>query len=455
MAGRLGFHLRWRLSVLWALEWGISGTLLTYLPIYWKQTIQLSTSQTASLFAVAAVGLWVAPFLVGQVADRWLASEKYLAVSHFIGGLTLVGFPHAAETYKQTGDNFVTLLVMSGIYSVAYIPTWALASSLTFRHLTDPDAQFGKVRVWGTVGWMSTGLFLSLWLMQDEFGSWLSRFPRIDAPRSAIAAACEWLPSPQPSDCFSIAALLSFALSSFCIFLPHTPPERTQRDGIAPLEMLKMFRSRDFRLFMGISFLMALLIPMYNLVVPVFLTTGDIEDGWVPAVMLIGQISEFPALLLLGLFLKRLGMKITFSVGIGAWFLRYGLFSISGGAYSLILVGLALHGICHVFMIIVAQLYIDSQCRHDLRASAQNFLAFVTLGIGMPLGLLLAGKLDDGFDGNYPLLFAIAAASCLILLVVFWKRFEGPKTIAVAPPPNSDTETQNPEPESPEKDASP
>ncbi len=434
MAGRLGFQLRWRLSVLWALEWGISGTLLTYLPIYWKQTIQLSTSQTASLFAVAAIGLWVAPFLVGQVADRWLASEKYLALSHLVGGLMLIGFPHAAEMYKRTGDNFVTLLVMSGIYSVAYIPTWALASSLTFRHLSDPDAQFGKIRVWGTVGWMSTGLFLSLWLMQVQFGNWLSQFPQLNTPRQAISDAFAWLPDPQPSDCFSIAAMLSFTLSSFCIFLPATPPERSQRSGIAPVEMLKMFRSADFRLFMTVSFLMALLIPMYNLVVPVFLTTGDIQDGWVPAVMLIGQISEFPALLLLALFLKRLGMKTTFSVGIGAWFVRYCLFSISGGAYPLIVVGLALHGICHVFMIIVAQLYIDSQCRPDLRASAQNFLAFVTLGIGMPLGLLFAGELNDWIGENYALLFAIPAASCLLLLVLFWKRFQGPsRTEETAP----------------------
>ncbi len=421
MAAKLSFNLRWRLSVLWALEWGISGTLLTYLPIYWKQTIHLSTPRTAGLLAVAAVGLWLAPFLVGQVADRWLASEKYLAISHFIGGLILIGFPHAAEQYKQTGDNFVTLLVMSGIYSVAYIPTWALASSLTFRHLTDPDAQFGKVRVWGTVGWMATGLFLSLWLMQREFGDWLAQYPEFDAIRSAAAGAFAWLPDPQPAHCFSIAAMLSFGLSSFCVFLPATPPEPSTPSEFAPLRVFNMFRSRDFRRFMSIGFLMSLLIPMYILVVPVSLTR-KIDDGWVPAIMLVGQVSEFPALLLLGLFLKRLGIKITFSIGIAAWCVRYCLFSV--GTFSLIVAGLALHGVCHVFMIIVAQLYIDSQCRPDIRASAQNFLAFVSLGIGIPLGLLIAGLLDEWLDGNFRLLFAMAAASCLVLLVLFWKFFQ-------------------------------
>ena len=40
--------------------------------------------------AVSAVGLWIAPFVVGQICDRWLATEKYLALAHFVGGVTLL-----------------------------------------------------------------------------------------------------------------------------------------------------------------------------------------------------------------------------------------------------------------------------------------------------------------------------------------------------------------------------
>src|SRR5207237_3443430 len=130
--------------------------------------------------------------------------------------------------------------------------------------------------------------------------------------------------------------------------------------------------------------------------------------------------SEFPALLLLSLCLKRLGLKTTFALGIAAWSLRYALFSI-GGSAGPVLTGLALHGVCHVFLIIVAQLYIDSQTRKDLRASAQTLLAFVTLGIGMPVGALLGGLMHQWFEKDSTWLFAIPSAIALCLLLFFCK----------------------------------
>ena len=49
MSMRLTWNLRWRLSVLWFLEWGITGAVMTYLPIYWE-SINLSKHQQSQLF---------------------------------------------------------------------------------------------------------------------------------------------------------------------------------------------------------------------------------------------------------------------------------------------------------------------------------------------------------------------------------------------------------------------
>src|SRR6185369_7004995 len=142
------------------------------LPIYWE-SINLSKGQQAQLGAVTAVGLWIAPFVIGQVADRWMAIEKTLAISHFIGGIALFSMATGMELYQETLTNFQSLLWLTGIFACAYLPTVPLVSALCFRHLPDPDGQFGKVRVWGTVGWMLGGLTLSLWLERDDVFKWL------------------------------------------------------------------------------------------------------------------------------------------------------------------------------------------------------------------------------------------------------------------------------------------
>ena len=155
MSAGLTRSIRWRLSILWFLEWGITGAILTYLPIYFTHN-GLSVTQLGQLMAVSAVGLWVAPFVVGQVCDRWLATERYLAIAHFIGGCALVAIPAATESFQpETGEGFGILLLLVGLYAAAYFPTIPLASSLTFRHLPNRDEDFGKVRIWGTVGWQN------------------------------------------------------------------------------------------------------------------------------------------------------------------------------------------------------------------------------------------------------------------------------------------------------------
>lgn len=425
MSVGLSWHLRWRLSVLWFLEWGITGAVMTYLPIYWD-SINLSKQQQSQLSAVMAVGLWVAPFVMGYVADRWLAIEKVLAVSHFVGGISLYALAMGMDLYKDTAANFHSLLWLVGIFAVAYIPTVPLVSALCFRNLPDPDAQFGKVRVWGTVGWMMGGLSLSFWLERQEVFAWLrASYPGWNIVQP-VRDVLLMLPRPTESDCFRMSAILSFALSSFCVFLPYTPPAKTSREQVAPLAVLQMFRDKTFSLFIGISCLLAILVvPLYNLAVPPLLRELHVPGNWVPTVMLVGQISEFPALLLLSFCLRRLGLKVIFALGIAAWAVRYACFSI-GAPWSLVMTGLALHGVCHVFLIIVAQLYLDSKCPKDLRASAQNLLSFITLGVGFPLGTLLGGVLRERFKDNSSMLFLTPALAAIGLLVLFWKTVNFP-----------------------------
>jgi MFS family permease len=427
MSEALPWNLRWRLSVMWALEWGITGSILTYLPLYLSGR-DISSQQTGLLMAMSAIGLLVAPFIVGQVCDRWVSSQKYMAMAHLVGGLTLLAMPLAFDIYRESKSNFGVLLLLITIFSIAYFPTIPLASSLSFRHLPDPESQFGKVRIWGTVGWVISGILLSLWLGQKDVFEWLRlNFSNQQDTIEGYRLFLRRFGDPTSGDSFHIAAVLSFMLSSFCVLLPATPPLRTGKGKgrVAPLETLAMFRDPQFSLMIGISFALAVVVPTYSVAVPRLIENLGVPADWVPAVMTVGQISEFPALILLPLCLKKLKMKATFALGILAWVVRYTLFAFDI-PMGLVLFGIALHGVCHVYLVIVIQLYVNQQCRPDLRASAQNLFAFVTMGLAMPIGFLLAGKLgqifhlDDRAKANYRGYFFVAAAAMTVLFVIFW-----------------------------------
>ncbi|MBX3444458.1 MAG: MFS transporter [Planctomyces sp.] len=428
MASAVPRILRRRLSILWILEWGITGAILTYLPLYFTQH-GLTLDETGPVLAIGAIGLWAAPIVVGQICDRWVAAQRYLAVAHFCGGVVLLTIPAATEVYRETGAGYGLILTLFGTFAAVYLPTIPLASALTFRHLSDPKTQFGGIRVWGTVGWVLAGIGLSLWLEQREVAAWLRQmFPSTASGIYAVARRFWFLPEPNSSHCFAMAAILSFALSSFCAFLPHTPPLHTSREAGSPVGWLgSLWRQKGLTRLLVVGSLLALVIPLYSLVVPKLLEQKVARD-WVPAVMTVGQLSEFPALLLLPWCLRSLGLKATFAIGIVAWIVRYALFAVMA-PFPWILFGIALHGVCHVYLIIVVQLYVDGACPRDLRATAQNLFAFVTGGIAMPLGLMLTQPLvrwsTDPATGDIDFgpLFAAPTAFLACVILAFWKWF--------------------------------
>lgn len=114
-------------------------------------------SDVGWIFAIGAVGAIVAPFLAGQIADRYFNTEKYLGISHILGAVLI--------WQLASISTFWGFFWFSLAYSIIYSPTISLTNSLSFHHLPDRDRDFGRVRVWGTIGWIAAGIVMGHWLL--------------------------------------------------------------------------------------------------------------------------------------------------------------------------------------------------------------------------------------------------------------------------------------------------
>jgi nucleoside transporter len=389
--------VRFKLSAMMFLQYFVWGAWYVTMGTWLGATLHFSGEQIGLAAGTTALAAMISPFFVGMVADRFLATEKILGGLHLLGGAVL----YAASLQTAFGPFYGILLV----YTLCYMPTLALSNSISFHQMTDPEREFPGIRVLGTIGWIVAGLFIgSLGLEATE----------------------------KP---LQLAAAGSVALGLFCFALPHTPPQKksrvTMRDVLG-LDALSLLGERSFAIFVLGSFLICIPLQFYYAFANLFLNELHVSNA--AGKMTLGQMSEIFFMLVMPWFFRRLGVKYMLLVGMAAWTVRYALFAFgdNGAMVWMLYGGILLHGICYDFFFVTGQIYVDQKAPGDLRAAAQGFIAFVTLGVGMLIGSWVSGRVVDAFRvgaDNHAwnqiwLVPAAGAGAVLVLFALFFRSAE-------------------------------
>ncbi len=395
-----------QLSLMMFLEFFIWGGWFVTLGTFLGSNLNASGAETGMAFSTQSWGAIIAPFIIGLIADRYFNAEKILGVLHLIGAILMYQM-------SQVSDFNVFYPYVLG-YMIAYMPTLALVNSVSFNQMKDPAKEFSFIRVWGTIGWIVAGLGISYLFHWDSV---------------------EGIEKGFLQNTFLMTAIASAILGLFSFTLPKTPPkvskdEKVKISDILGLEALKLLSNKNFLIFFISSILICIPLAFYYQNANPFLTEIGVVNP--TGKMTIGQISEVLFMLLLPLFFKKFGFKKTLLAGMLAWAVRYLLFAYgnSGELTFMLLIGIALHGVCYDFFFVSGQIYTDSKAGEKIKSAAQGLITLATYGVGMLIGFWVAGKTSDMYlnaEGihnweNIWLYPAGFAALVFILFAVFFKN---------------------------------
>ncbi len=398
--------IQFQLSVMMFLEFFIWGGWFVTLGAFLGNNLSTTGAETGMAYSTQSWGAIIAPFIIGLIADRYFNAEKILGVLHIIGAILMYQMSLATEF-----NGFYPYVLG---YMIAYMPTLALVNSVSFNQMNDPAKQFPFVRVFGTIGWIIAGLMISFAFKWDS--------------ESNIA-------SGMLSNTFTMVAIASAILGVFSFTLPKTPPsvakgEKITVSDILGLEALKLLKDRNFLVFFISSILICIPLAFYYQNISLFLTEYKVENSTAWASL--GQISEVGFMLLLPFFFKKYGFKKTLLFGMLAWGIRYLLFSYgnAGDLFFMLVIGIALHGICYDFFFVSGQIYTDSKAGDKIKSAAQGLITLATYGVGMLIGFWVAGQIADKHlvsEGVHSwqdiwIFPAGFAAGVFILFAVFFKN---------------------------------
>ncbi len=358
--------------------------------------IGVEGTQKALILSSMAIGCLASP-LIGTLADKYFSGEKVLVVLNLFTALLLF---FAARQTEPTMLFVFLLLAM-----VVYMPTWGLTSAIAMAHA--PAEQFPRIRVFGSVGWVVSGVFSLVAV----------NYFNIDFDGTNLPLYC------------GAAVALVAAISN--LFLPKTPPAGSKDKillmDVLGLRSLTLMKDKNFATFIIISFLAMIPFALYWSYLSQFLQ--DVGFKYITVTMNWGQFAEMFFMVMVPVVLKKAGVRATMIMGLLALLIRYVAFYIGGAADLPILyfVGILVHGIIYGFFFVGGQVYIHNKVPEELNAQAQGFIFLVTFGLGLLLGNFVNGELIQMFTEtvngvnkvDWASVWSITSVLTLVVLIAF------------------------------------
>lgn len=392
--------IRLQLWFMMFLQFFIWGAWFVSLGTFLELNLQADGKEQASVFSTQSWGAIIAPFIVGLIADRYFNAERLLGALHLMGA--------AMMYFMYRAENVESFYPFTFIYMILYMPTIALANSVAFRQLKDPDKEFSSIRMMGTIGWIVAGLLISYIFHWDN-----------DMNKKAGML----------QNTFLLAGTASLLLGLFSFTLPKTPPVKAKSGSvswreISGLNAIKLLADRNYLIFFIASILICIPLAFYYQLANSFLSNKGVENA--TGLMAFGQGSEVVFLLLLPYFFKRFGFKKTILAGMLAWVLRYLCFAFgdADAGFSILLIGILLHGICYDFFFVSGYIYTNQKAGKENKSAAQGLITLATYGVGMAIGFWIAGLVSDQFKStanvfDYQSIWLIPAGIAALVFLFF------------------------------------
>ncbi|OGI38478.1 MAG: MFS transporter [Candidatus Muproteobacteria bacterium RBG_16_62_13] len=141
----------WRLSGFYLFYFAALGVLVPYWGLY-LQSLGFTPIQIGSLMALLMLSRIVAPLVWGWIADH---REQRMRVARLACLLAVLSF-----TGVFAGSTFVWLAVVMTVFSFFWHASLPLVEVATLSHTAERPGEYGRVRLWGSIGFIVAVLAL-------------------------------------------------------------------------------------------------------------------------------------------------------------------------------------------------------------------------------------------------------------------------------------------------------
>jgi len=369
----------WRLSGFYFFHFAFVGAFAPYWTLY-LQSLSFSALQIGILMSLMLVTRIFAPTAWGWLADHTGRRVMVVQIAAISGLVSYCGF-FLGESFAWIF--FVTLL-MSSFWS-ASLP---LIEAVTLSHLGDRTEKYGRIRYWGSVGFILT--VVGVGYLLDVVG-------------------IVWL----------LWVVLALKIG-IVVFSYQIPESEVVGHSIDQDSIRQVCRRPDVIVFLLSSMLMVFAHGAYYTFFSIYLVENGYGKGFVGWLWAIGVMCEIGVFFLMPWMMRRFSLKVILIFSFACAVLRFLMIGWGVEWVLIILLAQVLHAATYGTHHIAAMMVVHHFFHGRNQAKGQAIYTSVAYGVGGAIGAILSGYTWDTLGAD--MTFTISAVSAFLgMILVAWK----------------------------------
>lgn len=366
------------------------GVTEPFLPVFFRDR-GLSRAAIGGLLALLPAIQATVPFGFTALAEARGSARRLFRLS---AAVTVLAF----ALFALPGPAWTLALVMAG-YAAIKSPLIPFANAMAFAMLAGERERFGRLRVFGSLGYIAAALAVGFAL-------------------EAVGAGVVLLGG-------------TFALLAAAAVAAGPLPEPTLRGARLKEAWADLVRNRALCWFLAASLLVRVSSGTHITFFTLYLRELGIGEGLAGVAWAVGVAAEVAVMLAWPLLLRRIPLRLLLALGFGATAVRWVAVTLTASPALLVAIQ-SLHGLTFGVTYLASVHLMDSEVPPALRASGQALYAAVAFGLAGLLGNGLAGLLAERLA--LATLFRLSGLVALLGTVLFIVTVRVPAAAATPAP---------------------
>ena len=376
----------WKLRIVYLAFFAGLGSFAPYLPIFLAHR-HFSPLRIGLLLSISPIVGILLPPLWGAASDRTGRTAPLLRLQLLVLPLLVIILYHST-----TALSIAVILTAIAVFMTAFAP---LADHLTLDYVQHYGIDYGRVRVFGSIGFSLANLSVAAFLIHGSIDTlWL-----LYAPFVATAFLVSWTVRD--------ASQKNSSLSSASADSSEIDPAQSRTASLRPLLPFYL-----------IILCLALTMPSYYTFFPLYMARMQGGAALLPVAYILSSGSEVFTMPFATKLYTRFGPRSMLLLSAVSYAVRWVVVAVAPWTALIIAVQI-LHGISFGFFYTSSVMYIRTALPKRLFATGQGIFG-ATTALGNVLGNIFGGLLYE--VGNPREFFLTEAAVCLVAALLIWRH---------------------------------